>query len=109
MKKARKILTGILVIKWAIKVKHDHSGRQNPSCCTNSKQSDVPNNHDGSKAEAGSTVYIFNGVTLIGKTVTDSYGNFKAAIRAQKTGTILAVATMDKAGNQSKLVSVKVY
>jgi hypothetical protein len=61
------------------------------------------------KAEPGSTVYIFNGITLIGKTVSDSYGNFKATIRVQKTGISLVVAAMDKAGNQSKLVSVKVY
>ncbi|MDR7078864.1 hypothetical protein J2Y03_003921 [Neobacillus niacini] len=61
------------------------------------------------KAEAGATVYIYKGVTLIGKQVANQYGNFNAAIIVQKAGSLLEVSVLDKAGNQSKLVSVKVY
>ena len=61
------------------------------------------------KAEAGSTVYIYNGVTLIGKTVTDKYGKFKATIKPQKKKKLLEVFVFDKAGNQSKVKVVKVY
>jgi large repetitive protein len=61
------------------------------------------------KAEAGSTVYIYNGVTLIGKTLTDKYGKFKAVIKVQKKGKSLEVSVLDKAGNQSKVKVVKVY
>ncbi|MBV7504384.1 hypothetical protein KW850_03785 [Bacillus sp. sid0103] len=61
------------------------------------------------RAEAGSTVYIYNGVTLIGKTVTNKYGKFKAKIKTQKKGKSLEVSVMDKAGNQSKVKVVKVY
>lgn len=61
------------------------------------------------RAEAGSTVYIYNGVTLIGHTVTDKYGKFKATIKVQKKGKLLEVSVIDKAGNQSKVKVVKVY
>ncbi|MBT2726762.1 hypothetical protein J7E63_07415 [Bacillus sp. ISL-75] len=52
------------------------------------------------KAEAGSTVYIYNGVTLIGKTLTDKYGKFKAVIKVQKKGKSLEVSVLDKAGTR---------
>ncbi len=61
------------------------------------------------KAEAGSTVYIYNGVTLIGHTVKDKYGKFKATIKVQKKRKLLEVSVLDKAGNQSKVKVVKVY
>jgi hypothetical protein len=61
------------------------------------------------KAEAGSTVYIYRGVTLIGVTTSNQYGNFQEVIKAQKAGSILEVSVMDKANNQSKPVSVTVY
>lgn len=57
------------------------------------------------KAESGSTVYIYNGTTLIGKALSEN-GNFKAAIKAQKKGTTLEVIAMDAAYNQSKSVFV---
>ncbi|MEH7549084.1 Ig-like domain-containing protein [Neobacillus vireti] len=61
------------------------------------------------KAEVGATVYIYKGTSLVGKAVSDRYGNFKAAIRAQAKGSTLDVSAMDKAGNQSRSVFVKVY
>ncbi|PLS01485.1 Ig-like domain-containing protein [Neobacillus cucumis] len=61
------------------------------------------------KAEVGATVYIYKGTALVGKAVADSYGNYKAAIKAQAAGSTLDVSAMDKAGNQSRPVLVKVY
>jgi hypothetical protein len=61
------------------------------------------------KAEAGCTIYIFKGSTLVGTIVADIYGNFKATIKPQSQGSSLEVIVMDKAGNQSKSVFVKVY
>ncbi|MCM3729088.1 Ig-like domain-containing protein [Neobacillus cucumis] len=61
------------------------------------------------KAEVGATVYIYKGTSLVGKAVSDRYGNYKAAIRAQAKGSTLDVSAMDKAGNQSRSVFVKVY
>jgi len=46
---------------------------------------------------------------LVGKAVADQYGNYKAAIKAQTKGSTLDVSAMDKAGNQSRSVFVKVY
>lgn len=61
------------------------------------------------KAEVGATVYIYKGTSLAGKAVSDKYGNFKAVIKAQAKGSTLDVSAMDKAGNQSRSVLVKVY
>ncbi|MDR7078863.1 hypothetical protein J2Y03_003920 [Neobacillus niacini] len=61
------------------------------------------------KAEKFSTVYIFKGTTLVGKTTTDSYGNFKASIKTQAQGSSLEIISMDKAWNQSKSTWAKVY
>ncbi|MBT2658641.1 hypothetical protein J7E81_26055 [Bacillus sp. ISL-18] len=61
------------------------------------------------KAEVGATVYIYKGTSLVGKAVSDKYGNFKAAIKAQAKGSTLDVSAMDRAGNQSRSVLVKVY
>ncbi|MDR7073308.1 S8 family peptidase [Fictibacillus barbaricus] len=60
------------------------------------------------KAEAGSTITIKVGSTTIGTGTTDSKGNFKVTIKAQKKGTYLTVTAKDKAGNVSKGTSVKV-
>jgi hypothetical protein len=61
------------------------------------------------KAEAGSSIYIFNYSTLIGKGTTNSSGTFKITIKGQKKGSILSICAMDKAENQGKTISVKVY
>ncbi|MEH7095618.1 Ig-like domain-containing protein [Neobacillus vireti] len=61
------------------------------------------------KAEVGATVYIYKGTSLVGKAVSDKYGNFKAVIKAQAKGSTLDVSAMDRAGNQSRSVLVKVY
>lgn len=61
------------------------------------------------KAESGSTVYIFNGTTLIGKATTSQTGLFSVSIKAQTKGSTLEISSMDAAGNQSKSVLVHVY
>ncbi|PLS01486.1 Ig-like domain-containing protein [Neobacillus cucumis] len=61
------------------------------------------------KAEAGTGVYIFYGSTLIGQATSDSYGNYKAAIKAQKQGIKLEVLVIDKGGNQSSSTWATVY
>jgi hypothetical protein len=61
------------------------------------------------KAESGSTIYVFNGTTLIGKATTDQIGTFSASIKAQPKGATLEIASMDAAGNQSKTILVHVY
>jgi hypothetical protein len=61
------------------------------------------------KAEKGTTVYIFNGSTLIGIATSNSSGSFTATIKAQKRGSTLEVISMDKARNQSKSTFSKVY
>jgi hypothetical protein len=61
------------------------------------------------KAEVGSTIYIFNNGTYIGRGTTLSNGSFKITIKKQNKGSILSICTLDKAENQSKMISVKVY
>ncbi|WP_153043014.1 Ig-like domain-containing protein [Neobacillus mesonae] len=60
------------------------------------------------KAEKGSTVYIYHGKSYLGKAVADSKGNYSVKIKAKKKGTNLTIYAVDKAGNKSKSVSVKV-
>lgn len=60
------------------------------------------------KAEKGTTVYIFNGSTLVGMAATNSSGVYKATIKPQKKGSTLEVILMDKARNQSKSTFSKV-
>jgi large repetitive protein len=61
------------------------------------------------KAEAGSTVYIYNGSKLLTKVTVSKNGQFKGKITAQKKGAKLTVLATDLAGNKSgsKIVVVK--
>jgi large repetitive protein len=61
------------------------------------------------KAEAGSTVYIYNGSKLLIKVTVGKNGQYKGKITAQKKGAKLTVLAMDLAGNKSgsKIVVVK--
>ncbi|MEH6944086.1 Ig-like domain-containing protein [Bacillus sp. JJ722] len=61
------------------------------------------------KAEASSTVYVYNGKTLIGKARVDSKGNFKTNIKKQKLGSKLSISAKDESGNLSKATLTKVY
>jgi large repetitive protein len=54
------------------------------------------------KAEAGSSVYVYNGNKLVAKFVADSKGTFKGKLAIQKKGTKLTLYAKDKAGNKSK-------
>lgn len=60
------------------------------------------------KAEKGSTVYIYNGKKLLGKQTVTSKGTFSIKIASQKKGSIMRVYTRDKAGNNSKAVTIRV-
>lgn len=60
------------------------------------------------KAEAYSSISVKKGKTLLVKTVTDKYGKYKATIKPQKSGTLLAVTAADKAGNKSKAANTTV-
>lgn len=53
------------------------------------------------KAEAGATVYVKKGTTVVGSGVTKTNGTFTITIKAQKSGTVLYVTAKDKAGNIS--------
>ena len=52
-------------------------------------------------AEAGCTVVIKSGSTVIGSGVSNSKGLFSIAIKAQKAGTTLSITAKDKSGNVS--------
>ncbi|WP_142303689.1 bifunctional 2',3'-cyclic-nucleotide 2'-phosphodiesterase/3'-nucleotidase [Neobacillus soli] len=61
------------------------------------------------KAEAGSTVTVLAGKTVLGSATTDNNGNFSVALNsAQKAGTALTVTVADKAGNASPAVKTTV-
>jgi large repetitive protein len=55
------------------------------------------------KAEKGSTVYVYSGKKLVGKTSVSTSGTYKTKIAAQKKGTKLTVYAVDRAGNKSKV------
>ncbi|MGF6953445.1 hypothetical protein QF028_005950 [Neobacillus sp. B4I6] len=59
-------------------------------------------------AEVYSTITIKVGKIVIGTAKTDSKGNFKVKIKAQKKNTVLSVTATDKAKNVSKAAIVKV-
>ncbi|MFP5108537.1 Ig-like domain-containing protein [Neobacillus sp. C211] len=59
-------------------------------------------------AEVYSTITIKVGKIVIGTAKTDSKGNFKVKIKAQKKNTVLSVTATDKAKNVSKAATVKV-
>ncbi|SMQ85046.1 Ig-like domain (group 3) [Bacillus sp. OV166] len=59
-------------------------------------------------AEAYSTITIKVDKIVIGTAKTDSKGNFKVKIKAQKKNTVLTVTATDKAKNVSKEATVKV-
>jgi hypothetical protein len=61
------------------------------------------------KSEASTTIYIFNNGTLIGSGLTSSSGSFSVSIAKQTKGSKLEVCAMDKADNQSSMLSVTVY
>ncbi|MBP0724380.1 hypothetical protein J5Y03_04165 [Bacillus sp. RG28] len=60
------------------------------------------------KAEAGTTVYVKAGRTIIGVATVNSKGIYSVSFKKQKAGTILSVYAKDKAGNigKSKMVTV---
>jgi len=60
------------------------------------------------KAEAGTTVYVKVGKTIIGVATVNSKGNYSVSFKQQKAGTNLSVYAKDKAGNigKSKMVIV---
>ncbi|GHI00407.1 Ig-like domain-containing protein [Neobacillus kokaensis] len=58
--------------------------------------------------EKASTVYVYRGKTYLGKDVADSKGKYSVKIKAQKKGAVLTIYAVDKAGNKSKTVSIKV-
>jgi hypothetical protein len=60
------------------------------------------------KAEKGSTVYIYKGKKYIRNTITNSKGTYTIKIPKEKKGTILIIFAKDKAGNNSKVRTVKV-
>ncbi len=59
------------------------------------------------KAEAGSTVKVFNGKTLLGSAVADEYGVFTIPFKSAQTfGTVLSFTATDAAGNTSEVTKV---
>ncbi|MDR7239595.1 Ig-like domain-containing protein [Neobacillus drentensis] len=60
------------------------------------------------KAEIGSTVYVYNGKKFVSKAVADTKGNYKIKIKTQKKRTTLTIFALDKAGNKSSSVTIKV-
>ncbi|MBV7504131.1 DUF839 domain-containing protein [Bacillus sp. sid0103] len=60
------------------------------------------------KAEIGSTVYVYNGKKYVSKAVVDAKGNYKVKIKTQKKHTTLTIFVLDKAGNKSTTVTIKV-
>ena len=59
-------------------------------------------------AEAGATVYVYKGKTLLGQNAADKKGNYKVNIVKQKKGTKLTIYVKDKAGNQSATQTIQV-
>ncbi|MFE4350577.1 S8 family serine peptidase [Peribacillus butanolivorans] len=61
------------------------------------------------KAEAGSTVTVKMGSTVLGKAKSNSSGNFTVTMtKKQKAGKVLSVTATDKAGNTSSVKTVTV-
>ncbi|MBV7504318.1 hypothetical protein KW850_03430 [Bacillus sp. sid0103] len=60
------------------------------------------------KAEAGSTITIKKGSTVLATGTTSSKGNFSVKIKAQKKGTVLYVTATDKSKNVSSRTKVTV-
>ncbi|MGW6383136.1 S8 family serine peptidase [Peribacillus butanolivorans] len=61
------------------------------------------------KAEAGSTVTVKMGSTVLGKAKSNSSGNFTVTMtKKQKAGKVLSVTATDKAGNTSSVKQVTV-
>ncbi|MFE4704815.1 S8 family serine peptidase [Peribacillus simplex] len=61
------------------------------------------------KAEAGSSVTVKNGSTVLGKANSNSAGNFTVTMsKKQKAGKVLSVTATDKAGNVSSIKTVTV-
>ncbi|MCM3090650.1 MULTISPECIES: Ig-like domain-containing protein [unclassified Cytobacillus] len=61
------------------------------------------------QAEAGSTVTVKKGSSILGKSAAGTDGKFSAALKAsEKAGTVLTITATDKAGNVSKAVSITV-
>lgn len=60
------------------------------------------------KAEAGSTVIIKKGKTVIGKGTANSKGVFSVKIKTQKAKSALTVTATDKAGNTSKAAKIQI-
>lgn len=59
-------------------------------------------------AEAGSTVTLKLGTTVLSQKISNNYGYFTMTIAKQKAGSILSFYATDKAGNKSTTTSVKV-
>ena len=61
------------------------------------------------KAEAGSTVTVSVGSTILGKGIANQDGNFSILLSSkQKIGTILSIVSVDNAGNRSSVTHVTV-
>jgi 2',3'-cyclic-nucleotide 2'-phosphodiesterase/3'-nucleotidase/5'-nucleotidase len=59
------------------------------------------------KAEAGSTVKVYEGKTLLGSAIVDKDGVFKIPFKSAQThGTVLTFTATDAAGNTSKVTTV---
>ncbi|HEX3029040.1 MAG TPA: Ig-like domain-containing protein [Clostridia bacterium] len=58
------------------------------------------------KAEAGSTIIVKNGKTVIGKGIANAKGVFSITIKPLKAKATLTVTATDKAGNVSKAATV---
>ncbi|MEH7094992.1 bifunctional 2',3'-cyclic-nucleotide 2'-phosphodiesterase/3'-nucleotidase [Neobacillus vireti] len=60
------------------------------------------------KAEAGSTVKVYNGKTLLGSAAADQNGEFTISFKSAQTyDTVLTFTATDAAGNTSEATSVK--
>ncbi|WP_340373548.1 Ig-like domain-containing protein [Peribacillus sp. FSL E2-0218] len=59
-------------------------------------------------AEAGSTITVKAGTTVIGSTTVDTEGKYTVSIPKQKSGTILSVTATDGVGNTSEVKEVTV-
>ncbi|WP_338788265.1 S8 family serine peptidase [Metabacillus sp. FJAT-53654] len=60
------------------------------------------------KAEANSTVKINNGKTVIKSTTASSTGTYYMTISPQNVNTVLSIISTDRAGNNSKSLTIKV-
>jgi hypothetical protein len=60
------------------------------------------------KAEAGATIVVKKGSTVLGSSVVKSDGSYAVTITLQKANTVLYVTAKDKAGNVSRATKVTV-